>query len=227
MKVEEVLSCVSWHFEVGSALDTKVVHVRGDESVFRLAGPRFDVTAQTEVDISNDTVNMHGKMVASKGSRIFDMVLGCRLFCPPGVLKRHGVPDSVHEGTCHYFSLPDGVANVRWGNTGSHFDTRCDNDQIPLGFEWCPYISDEPDGWRLHNRIRAMHGTGFRRVWVANRECLRYSVGDGQQTVQTENKAHAPMYRIFRTARYREISVHSPITFEASVSIRVPQGIIP
>lgn len=229
MTSEEMLNFVTWHFEVGSALDTRVRHLGGGavEWEGRLVGPRFDVSAQLSVRLEGRELFGVAQMKAAPGSHIFDMVLGCRLLCPPGKLIRKSLPDVMHAGAGNYLDLPQDECVVSWGEYGSNFTARCAMKEMSEGFAWVPYIADEPDGWRLHARVRANGGQGFRRFWFFDREVLRSSIPQAEQDVSTEAHAHSPLYRFFRAADYRERTAKDPFTFNACIRVLLPEGIIP
>lgn len=229
MTTEEMLRFVTWHFEVGSALDTRV-QLLGSGAVEwegRLTGPRFDVSARLSVRLEGREAVGEARMEAGAGSQIFDMVLGCRLLCPPGRLYRPPQFEAMHTGTGAYLDLPQGECTVSWGEHGLRYGARCAMQTMPEGFAWAPYIADEPDGWRLHARIRATGGQGFRRFWFLDREILRRPITDGEQDVATEINAHSPFYTLFRTADYRERVMTVPEIFNSSLRVVLPEGIVP
>ena len=229
MTLEEMLHFVTWHFEVGSALDTRVKILGGGHVAWegRLSGPYFDVTARIETRIEGRAVVATAWMKAAPVSRLFDMVLGCRLMSPPSRLYR--VPLSVvdHAGMGSYYNLPKGGCVIAWGEHGSHYDAQCERIETPKGFGWCPYIADEPDCWRLHARIRATGGVGFRRFWVFDREAFHLRIGEGRQNVTTEKNANSPFYRIFRTADYRERIARESLVYTTRIRVALPEGLLP
>ncbi len=229
MTNEEMLNFVSWHFEVGSALDTRVQLMGGGAVQWegRLVGPRFDVAAKLSVRLQGREALGHAEMVAAAGSRIFDMVLGCRLLCPPGRLLRPNLPEVSHVGTGAYLDLPHDECAVEWGAHGSHYAALCNIHAMPDDFSWVPYIADEPDGWRLHARIRSARGEGFRRLWLFGREILNRPIYEGDQDVSTETNARSPFYRILRSADYREQTITEPLAFSTSIRVKLPEGLIP
>lgn len=229
MTNEEMLNFVTWHFKVGSAVDTRVQLMGGGAVQWegRLAGPRFDVAAKLSVQLEGREAVGVAQLEAAAGSQIFDMVLGCRLLCPPGRLLRPKLPEVAHAGTGAYLDLPQGECAVEWGEHGSHYAALCNMLAMPDDFAWVPYIADEPDGWRLHARIRSKRGTGFRRFWLFGREILNRPISEGDQTVSTETNARSPLYRLLRAADYREQTVAEPLTFSASIRVKLPEGLIP
>jgi hypothetical protein len=229
MNSQEALQLITWHVEVGSALDTRVKRLGAGLASWEgeLSGPRFDVRVRLETRLEGDEVVASARMVAAPGSHLFDMVLGCRLLCPPGRLHRPPLGEVDHAGTGSYLALPDGNITMAWGEHGSCYTAGCEKDEIPLGFAWCPYIADEPDGWRLHARIRATGGKGFRRIWILGRDIFHTSIRDGAQDVGTESNAHSPFYRLFRAADYREQTARESFVYRAHIRVFLPQGIVP
>ncbi len=226
MTPQEILHFITWHFEVGSAIDTRV-SILGDGQVAweeRLKGPRFDVSARLHTRLEGHRLIAEARMEAAPGSHIFDMVLGCRLLCPPGLLSRPSLPDVPHAGTGAYFDLPEGKGIVSWGRQGTCYAAHCTPKSIPPGFAFAPYISDEPDGWRLHARVRATGGSGFRRYWMFHREIFSKTIGDGTQKVVAEDKAQSPLYRFWRQGDFRERAIQSTSIFAASSCITLPSG---
>lgn len=228
MTPHEMVHFVTWHFEVGSALDTRASTLGSGLKAWegQLCGPRFDVNAQVNITLEGQTLIAKARMEAAPNSHIFDMVLGCRLLCPPGILARPALPEIHHAGTGRYVDLPNGSCKVSWGEYGSCYDAQCTSNNVPNGFEFVPYAADEPDGWRLHSRIRASNGTGFRRLWLLNKEVLRKKIGRRDQNVMAENKAQSPLYRFWRSGDFREQVTGSSFIFTTRTCIHLPEGFI-
>jgi hypothetical protein len=229
MNIEELCRFVSFHFEVGSALDTRV-HIIGSGPVQWkgvLEGPRFSVVAALSVDVSEQGLVARARMAAEPGSRLFDMVLGCRLLCPPGILRRPSQAPFMHAGVGGYHALGD-ECSVHWGVQNSHFRCRAGAAHVPENFQLKPYIADESDGWRVHARVVAKSGSGYRRRWLFNRELWPQVVSDARdQDVLTERHATSPLYRVYRSAQYREILCRETMVFEPTLDIELPQGMLP
>jgi hypothetical protein len=223
-----MLNFVTWHLEVGSALDTQVKMCGGGLIQWqgRLSGPRFEVTAQLETRLEGSEIVATARMEAMPGSHLFDMVLGCRLMCPPGHLHRPPLNDFDHAGTGSYLDVPQEGCIISWGEHGSRYEGRCEAQEMPSDFTWCPYIADEPDGWRLHARIRTIRGDGFRRFWFLNREVFQLPIGEGEQNVSTEYNANSPSYRLWRVADYRERTIRQNLVYIASICVALPKGLL-
>lgn len=229
MNVDEMRRFVTFYFEVGSALDTRVYVVGsgpvGWEGV--IEGPRFSVKAKLNVSLRGAKLVASSRLEVQPGSQVFDLVLGCRLLCPSGKVQRPPYSSLKHVGVGHYHALSDSC-RVEWGVYDSHFDCRLKSITTPDQFQWCPYIADEPDGWRIHARAMAKSGDGYRRTWLLNQEITPKCVkSGGAQSVRTEGLAHSPLYRICRSAIYREVTASSVMIFKPGIEIELPGGMLP
>jgi hypothetical protein len=209
MNGSQLQSFVTWHVECGSATSTRSAGMlrSSHQLATRLITTEFDVQSTTEVEGDHAGLVGQSVQVATSGGRLFDAVFGCRIYLPH-LRVRLASRSIEHLGIGRYIPL-DPFSEILFGTTNEPAGLRCRvaGIDVPDGFLFKPYLSDESDCWKIHARLIAKRGTGYFRVWAVGREILRWRIGDDAQFTRSEVDAGTFRYRLVRTGAYRETPV--------------------